>query len=66
MDGEEVEFNKRVSISSVMAALCSPKASVKVRVLGGTPKFSNALVAKLVDAPDLGSDAERRDGSSPS
>ena len=49
-----------------MAARRFPTPFDKVRVLGGTPKFSNALVAKLVDAPDLGSGAERRDGSSPS
>ena len=29
------------------------------------PDLHNALVAKLVDAPDLGSGAERRVGSSP-
>ena len=32
--------------------------------LGGCQRI-NALVAKLVDAPDLGSGAERRVGSSP-
>ena len=53
MDRNQHWVPVRVSISSVMAALCSPKASVKVRVLGGTPKFSNADVAKLVNAAVL-------------
>ncbi len=35
-------------------------------ILDHATKQSFALVAELVDAPDLGSGAERREGSSPS
>jgi hypothetical protein len=41
------------------------KAKIAANRKGGRQKRDNALVAKLVDAPDLGSGAERRVGSSP-